>query len=69
MSGLGLLYIPDVVLYVGEFHGNPDGKGKAELIKEGIIYEGMLKDGKAEGPGIAYSIDKKYFFIKLQILF
>ena len=53
---------PDSYLYYGEFKNQPEGYGVIELFKERIIYEGEIKEGKANGNGIVRSLDNKFIF-------
>lgn len=61
-EGFGILYEPQSYFYYGEFNLVPNGKGKLELIKQGIVYEGEMREGMAEGQGALKSLDNRVSF-------
>jgi hypothetical protein len=61
-EGLGLMYEPDHYLYHGEFHLVPFGNGSLLLLKDQLLYEGHLTDGRAEGQGRLKSLDGRLQF-------
>lgn len=68
-KGQGVIYALDKFYYEGTliaisggFDGTPHGSGKLELIKEGVVYQGQINHGKADGEGKIHSKDDRYCF-------
>ena len=58
-EGLGVMFEPEQYIYHGEFKVVPNGVGTLELLKEKFIYEGQIKEGKADGLGKLTSRDNR----------
>jgi hypothetical protein len=56
------MFEPDNYIYHGEFKVVPSGAGTMQLLKEGLVYEGQMREGRADGEGRLHSIDGRVQF-------